>query len=83
MDLRLPLELEWRRAKDMPYSMTYYPEAVVIEGKVYVGGGSGSQVNNSDETVIVYSIEQDEWSLLPPYQFYWFGMTSLNNQLVL
>lgn len=78
------MELEWRRAKDMPYSMTYYPEAVVIEGKVYVGGGSGSgSVNSSDETVMVYSIEEDEWSLLPPYQFHWFGMTSLNNQLVL
>lgn len=73
------MELEWRRAKDMPYSMDYYPEAVVIEGKVYIGGGSGS----SDETVMVYGIEQDEWSLLPPYQFYWFGMTSVNNQLVL
>ena len=81
------MELEWRRAKDMPYSMIYYPEAVVIGGKVYVGGGSesgpGSVVYGSDETVMVYNIEQDEWSLLPPYQFYWFGMTSLNNQLVL
>jgi N-acetylneuraminic acid mutarotase len=65
--------------------MTYYPEAVVIEGNVYVGGGSGSVSGSgtSDETVMVYSIEQDEWNSLPPYQVYWFGMTSLHDQLVL
>ena len=67
----------------MPYSMNYYPEAVVIEGKVYVGGGSVREFGDCNETVMVYNIEQDEWSLLPPYQFYWFGMTSVNNQLVL
>ena len=32
---------------------------------------------------MVYSIESDQWSLLPPYQFFWFGMTTVNNQLVL
>ena len=59
--------------------MDYYPEAIVVEGKVYVGGGS----SESSETVMVYSIEGDEWSLLPPYQFFWFGMTVVNNRLVL
>ena len=75
------MELEWKRVENMPYSMTYYPEAVVIEGKVYVGGGSIS--GSSAEIVTVYDVEKDEWSLLPPYQYYWFGMTTINSQLVL
>ena len=33
--------------------------------------------------IIVHDIEEDEWSLLPPYQYYWFGMTTINSQLVL
>ena len=79
MERKPLLELEWRRAQDIPYPMDYYPEAIVVEGKVYVGGGSSEY----SETVMVYSIESDQWSLLPPYQFFWFGMTTVNNQLVL
>ena len=33
--------------------------------------------------MIVYNIPANKWSLLPAYDYYWFGMTSLHNKLVL
>ena len=63
----------------MPQNMSYYPEAVVLDDKVYVGAGTSS----TSEVVMVYCISADVWSLLPKYDFYWFGMTSVKNQLVL
>ena len=59
--------------------MTYYPEAVVVGTKVYVGCGTGS----SFETVMEYDIARDTWSVLPEYEYFWFGMTCARNKLVL
>ena len=67
----------------MPYGMKYYPEAVIVEEKVYVGAGNTFNGLNVTSTVMVYNITNDEWSLLPVYDYYWFGMTSLDNKLVL
>ena len=61
--------------------MTYYPEAIVLDENVYVGAGIPSL--GLKNTVMVYSIPNDEWSLLPGYDYYWFGMTSVDNKLVL
>ena len=66
----------------MPHSMTYYPEAIVLDEKVYVGAGSSSSYFRNN-VVMVYNIPNDKWSLLPAYKYYWFGMTSLDNKLVL
>lgn len=65
----------------MPSPMEVYPEAVVIKGKVYVGGGTVEKFNSG--TVMVYDIEHDDWSILPKYDYFWFCMTTVNNQLVL
>ena len=73
--------LEWRRAKDMPSPMEVYPEAVVMKGKVYVGGGTVEKFSSG--TVMVYDIEHDNWSVLPKYNYFWFCMTTVNDQLVL
>jgi hypothetical protein len=61
--------------------MTYYPEAIVLNEKVYVGAGTSSSFSKN-AVVMVYNIPNDEWSLLPEYECYWFGMTSLDNNLV-
>ena len=66
----------------MPYSMTYYPEAVVLGEKVYVGAGISSSFGKN-AVVMVYNIPDSEWSMLPEYACYWFGMTSVDNKLVL
>ena len=33
--------------------------------------------------VTVYDIEKDIWTTMPPYDFYWFSLADLNDQLVL
>ena len=79
-ELTLPLQLQWKQCKDMPYRRsddwridTY---AVVIQRRVYVGGDNGCEM-------MVYDPHSDQWSLLPPYGFECFGMAAINDQLVL
>ena len=72
--------LEWRHVKDTPSPIECYPEAIVIKGKVYVGGGTVEKYNSG--TVLAYDIEHDNWDILPKYDYFWFGMTTVNNQLV-
>ena len=70
--------LQWRIGANIPNHMNYYPEAVVINrSQVYVGAGSTHDFRER-EVVMVYDIEKDRWSKLPPYDCYWFGMTSTN-----
>ena len=64
----------------MPLGLNYYPTAVLLKGKVYVGGGGGLMMGHY---VTVYDIEKDNWIILPPYSFYWFSLAALNDQLVL
>ena len=40
MPLKVPLQLRWRRGPDMPFGMGDYVKSVVVQGRVYVGGGS-------------------------------------------
>ena len=72
-ELKLPLQLEWRRVKDMPLVMGSYPQAVIVKGKVYIGGAG---------TVVVYDPQCDQWTSLRPYGCESFGMAVVNNQLV-
>ena len=57
-------------------------QAVVIRGKVYVGGGS---TWSFDDHYLIqqYSPTDDKWSFLPPAPVYWFGMGEMNGQLQL
>ena len=66
----------------MPYSMINSIQAVVIGDNIYVGGGFNPSNENSC-TVMVYSLASGSWSKLPPHETYWFGMSAVNNQLVL
>ena len=56
-------------------------QAVVMQGKVYVGGGYTR--NDNKNKVMVYDIHSGKWATLPPYQTHYFGMTVIDNQLVL
>ena len=80
-ELQLPLSLMWRRGQDMPFEMNYHPGAVVLRGKVYVGGGSTTFMKSN--TVMVYDTQRDDWSTLPQYLFKWFSLAIVNGQLVL
>lgn len=53
----------------------------MLDEKVYVGAGA-SVVYFGRSAVMVYNIPNDEWSSLPEYDCYWFGMTSVDKSLV-
>ena len=66
----------------MVYGMTWYPCAVVLQTKVYIGGGGAG--NDSDGCAVqVYDLESDEWSHLPRYQYTKFSMTIIDSRLTL
>ena len=65
----------------MPFTMSSPIQAVVIGNNVYVGGGFSFTGNTA--TVMVYSLETGTWRTLPPYESQFFGMATVNNQLVL
>ena len=65
----------------MEYAMTRYPHCVVLERRVYVGGGFTHDV---DEYYIqVFNTQTNKWSLLPRYGYKWFAMTVINHHLTL
>ena len=64
----------------MPFWMTTI-STVTIQGRLYIGGGGGG--GNDIFKVMVYDTTSQSWSTLPPYIFYFFAMTAINNQLLL
>ena len=78
--MKLPLNLKWRRGKNLPFRIWGYPKVVVFNGKVYTGGGVTSS-DREQQTVIVYDPEVDSYDTLPTYTFKYFSM-AVNNQLV-
>ena len=67
----------------MPFGMTEYPQAVAINGKVYIGGRVASLSYNADRSVMVYDCQVGEWSTLLPYECIYFAMAAVNDQIVL
>ena len=80
--MRFPLQLDWRRGPDMPFTMYGYIQSVEVEGTVYVGGGYADKTNNN-YVVMAYDTQSCMWHTLPPYSAKWFAMTTINNKLVL
>ena len=65
----------------MPFAMSaYIQSSVVVQGRVYVGGGSSS---GNEYVVMEYESDSGRWGTLPPYPTRRFGMTAIHNQLVL
>ena len=83
-DLEAHFKFEWKRAADLPYNVTEYPQAVVINEKVYVGGriASSSSIYDTMQVVLVYDSRVNEWSSLPPYECVYFAMAAVHNRLV-
>ena len=64
----------------MPFQMSGNVQSVIIQERVYIGGG-GTGLGNS-YTVMAYDISSGKWAELPPYIAQSFGMTVVNSQLV-
>lgn len=64
--------------------MSFYPQAVVLKGKVYIGGGIADDADqNACTAVTCYDIERNQWTALPQYSEGFFAMTTINEKLVL
>ena len=78
-DLEVPLKLRWRQGRDMGIGMNFYPHAVVLRGRVYVGGGNSIQ----NTVVAVYDPQRNTWSHLPQHNYAFFAMAIVNEKLML
>ena len=81
VQLKLPLQLKWRRGPDMPFAMSGPVQAVQMQGTLYVGGGLAD--GDSGNLIMTYVVSADKWVTLPPCSTRWFAMTAIKNHLVL
>ena len=81
-ELNIPLKLEWKEGKKMPFGMSESIQAISIGDSVYVGGGFNT-LKSKRATVMVYILSTSLWNTLLPYEHQYFGMAAVNNQLVL
>ena len=80
--MKTPLQLRWRRGRDMPFGMGDYIQSVMVQGTLYVGGGVVGRGGN-DKIEMAYDTSSGTWAMLPPYRASYFGMAVINTQLVL
>ena len=80
--MTFPLQLDWRRGPDMPFSMSIYIQSVEVDGTVYVGGGYADK-DVDEYNVMAYDMQSCKWHTLPQYNARWFAMTTINNKLIL
>ena len=57
--------------------------SVVVQGRVYVGGGYAGNASMDNYMIMEYDIGSGHWTKLPPYRFRNFAMTVIHNELVL
>ena len=68
----------------MVRGMRNFIQSVMIQEKVYVGGGDTALLsNNKDHIVMEYDTRLGKWDELAPYKACSFAMTKINNCLVL
>ena len=67
----------------MPFWMSYCVQSVVVQGKVYVGGGDDGYGSSNNYIIMEYDLWLGEWDTLPPYAARDFAMTTINDQLLL
>ena len=80
--MTFPLQLDWRRGPDLPFSMSNYIQSVEVDGTVYVGGG-GADKDEDNSLLMAYSMQSCKWHILPPYSARNFAMTTINNKIIL
>lgn len=64
---------------DLPVAM-YNSHAIVVENKVYVGGGC-TKDREKDDTIFVYNVTDNFWSPLPPCPVTFFGLALIYDQI--
>ena len=78
----LPLNLKWRKGKDLPFQIHGYPSVVIFKEKVCIAAGIGLS-DGDKRRVVVYDPKQDSYDSLPPYTCMYFSMAVINDKLIL
>ena len=65
----------------MPFGIRYSPQAIELNGRVYLGGGKSEK--SKQDLLLVYEPSHEVWATMPPYQYELFAMTVIEDQLVL
>ena len=77
------VSLEWKRCTDLPVQMRN-AQAVLLEDKLYVGGGLTQKKLQKDEAKLyVYSPTSDTWGVAIDTPTYWFALVVYQSRLVL
>ncbi len=77
------MKMEWSRCADLPQGMTLGC-AVVLDGKVYYGGGNTSPDDTYSTHIRVFDFTSSkQWSTLPTVSYGCFSLAVLRGQLVL
>lgn len=71
----------WKRCEDCPFA-TSGCQVILIEGKLYIGGGSGENIKHG-HIIMEYTAQTRKWSELLAYRLKWFAMAAVNDLLVL
>ena len=76
----IQVSIDWEQCADLPLA-TAAGQSIVIDGKVYFGGGI---TNDDDKRYLVhcYSPTENQWTTLPPLPVKWFGLGQFNGKLV-
>ncbi len=67
----------------MPFGMSIYVQSVVVQGRLYVGGGWAGWDSRNNYIIMEYDIGSGKWATLPSYRAYYFATAVVSNQLVL
>lgn len=78
--IQQPWKLTCKECSNLPVAM-YDAHTAIIEGKIYVGGGTVNDYDNK-YGVHCYDPQADKWTTLPPAPVRYFGLGRINNQLV-
>jgi len=79
------VSIKWQDGVPAPVGCVH--TAVLLGGKVYIGGGSEGRVGSLPQTpsyrINIYSLTDNSWSPSPiNTSYYYFAMTTLNNELI-
>ena len=78
----LQWEFVWRQGPDLPFGISGPVQSVVINKKVFVGGGHVDDDTNKF-LILEYDTTLGKWSALPPYRMDRFAMAAVKNELLL
>ena len=80
VSLKSGTKVTWKTMKDMPFGIER-AFTVVLDGKLYVGGGD-TDIELNEHVILVYDPERDDWRVLTKCPAKEFAMTSFQSELV-